>query len=175
MSDSKETPSTEAPESKSGKPDFTPPASQADLDAIIKERVARERKKFEDYDDLKAKASRLDQIEEANKSEVEKAIARAEQAETRAVQAESRLLRLEIASTHGISKEDADLFLTATDEDGLTKQAKALAERFKKDESKAEEKDSNDPPRVGFGLPERTEGATDKQDKADTARAFFGL
>lgn len=74
---------------KGGKPDYTPPATQADLDKIIADRLSRQREKhdqeiaerFGDYDELKAKSSRLDEIEEANKTELQKAIDRAETAE----------------------------------------------------------------------------------------------
>lgn len=51
---------------------YTPPASQSDLDRIIADRLSRERAKFADYDDLKAAADRLEQIEQENKSEAEK-------------------------------------------------------------------------------------------------------
>lgn len=44
-------------------PAYTPPASQADLDRIIEQRLARERGKYADYDDLKARAERLDALE----------------------------------------------------------------------------------------------------------------
>lgn len=52
--------------------EYTPPATQADLDRIIADRLSRERAKFADYDDLKAAAGRLEEIEEANKTEAEK-------------------------------------------------------------------------------------------------------
>lgn len=52
---------------------YTPPASQEDLDRIIGERVARERAKYSDYQELKQKATRLQQIEDAGKSEADKA------------------------------------------------------------------------------------------------------
>lgn len=42
---------------------YTPPASQADLDRIIQDRVARERSKYADYDDLKATASQVEQFQ----------------------------------------------------------------------------------------------------------------
>jgi len=48
--------------------------TQADLDRTLGERLSRERAKFADYDDLKAKASRLAELEDANASELEKAI-----------------------------------------------------------------------------------------------------
>jgi hypothetical protein len=52
--------------------------SQADLDRIVSERLAREAKRYADYDDLKAKADALDkaqaEAEEANASELDKAV-----------------------------------------------------------------------------------------------------
>lgn len=47
-------------------------------------------KKFTDYDDLKAKASKLDELEEERKSELEKLQERAEKAEADRTQAEER-------------------------------------------------------------------------------------
>jgi hypothetical protein len=83
-------------------PAFTPPASQADLDRIIGERVARERGKFADYDDLKTKAAEYDKAAEATKSEIQKATERAEAAERRAKDAEVTALRAEVASAKGV-------------------------------------------------------------------------
>ncbi|TLM87215.1 hypothetical protein [Pseudarthrobacter sp. NamE5] len=40
--------------------EFKPPATQADLDRIIQDRVARVKTSFADYDDLKAKAAQVD-------------------------------------------------------------------------------------------------------------------
>ena len=51
--------------------------TQAEMDAIIGERLSRERAKFADYDDLKAKASKFDATEEASKSELQKATEKA--------------------------------------------------------------------------------------------------
>ncbi len=48
--------------------------SQDQLDAIVGERLARERAKYADYEELKAKAAKFDEAEEANKSELEKAV-----------------------------------------------------------------------------------------------------
>jgi hypothetical protein len=55
-------------------PAYTPPATQADFDRVIGERVARERAKYADYDDLKAKADAHDAAVEAARSEHEKAV-----------------------------------------------------------------------------------------------------
>lgn len=70
--------------------------TQAELDRIVQERVARVKAQPPaDYEDLKAKAAKLDQIEEANKTELEKAQARAQEAEEtaqRTVEAANRRL-----------------------------------------------------------------------------------
>lgn len=91
---------------------------QADVDRIVRERVARERAKFADYDDLKSKAGEAKSLEE-----------RLGELEQRAKDAEASALRSNIAAQHGISAEDRDLFLTGTDEATLTAQAKRLGER----------------------------------------------
>lgn len=69
--------------------EFTPITSQADFDRKISERISRERAKFSDYDDLKAKAEKFDQVEEEAKSELEKAQDRATKAENRANELET--------------------------------------------------------------------------------------
>jgi len=92
--------------------------TQADVDRIVKERVQRERAKYADYDDLRTKASEKVTLEE-----------RVADIERQAQAATTRALRAEIANAHGISAEDRDLFLTGTDEETLTAQAKRLAER----------------------------------------------
>lgn len=75
-------------------------------------------------------AQRLAEIENANKSEAEKAAERIAQLEKDAASARAEALRFKVASKHGISDEDADLFLTASDEETLTKQAERLAARY---------------------------------------------
>ena len=47
---------------------FTPITSQEDLDKVIGARLAREREKFADYDDLKAAASKLAEAEARSRS-----------------------------------------------------------------------------------------------------------
>jgi hypothetical protein len=55
--------------------------TQAQVEALIKERVAREQKKFEDYERLKEKAKKWAEYEDAQKTELEKAQERASKAE----------------------------------------------------------------------------------------------
>lgn len=71
-------------------------------------------------------ADRLAALEEANKSEAQKAAERLAEAERRAVEAEARVLRREIALEHSLSREDAALLDAITDEDAM----RALAERL---------------------------------------------
>lgn len=77
---------------------FTPPASQADLDALIAEKVAE----FADYDELKGKAAKFDEAEAANKTELQRAQEAAEAAEKRATAAETKALRADVASAKGV-------------------------------------------------------------------------
>src|SRR5688500_18688129 len=74
--------------------------TQADLDRIVQDRIARERAKFEGFDDLKAEASEFDKLQEANQSELEKAQKRAEKAEQDAAKireaANKRLIQAEV-------------------------------------------------------------------------------
>lgn len=107
--------------------EFKAITSQDELNRIIGERVRRA--KPADYDDLKAKAGRLDQIEQANKSEAEKLTEARAAAERERDDARAEALRLRIATKNGISDEDADLFLTGKDEETLTRQAQRLAGR----------------------------------------------
>ncbi|MEQ8834281.1 MAG: hypothetical protein RIB67_07525 [Miltoncostaeaceae bacterium] len=56
--------------------------SQADVDRIVEQRLARERGKYSDYDEVKARAAKLDEIEEAQKSDIERERAAREKAES---------------------------------------------------------------------------------------------
>lgn len=47
--------------------------SQADFDRAIQDRLNRQKAQFKDYDDFKAKAAKYDELEEQNKTELEKA------------------------------------------------------------------------------------------------------
>lgn len=81
---------------------YTPPATQADLDRIIEARLARERTKFDGFDEFKAKAEKFDAAEAANKTELQKSQDAANAAEKRAGDAEAKLLRAEVASEKGV-------------------------------------------------------------------------
>lgn len=74
-------------------------------------------------------AKRLAEIEESQKSEQQKLTDAKTAAEEEAAKAKAEALRWRIAAKHKISDDDAELFLTGTDEETLERQAKALAER----------------------------------------------
>lgn len=74
-------------------------------------------------------AKRLAEIEQANKTDAEKAAERIAELQKEAESAKAETLRFKAAARFGISDEDADLFLTGTDEATLTRQAERLAER----------------------------------------------
>ena len=68
------------------------------MDKIVSERIARERGKFADYNDLKAKAAKFDEIEAQNATELEKATKKAAD-EARAemsTKTNARLIRAEV-------------------------------------------------------------------------------
>jgi len=73
------------------------------------------------------KATELDQIKHAQMSELEKAQAAMQTATQEAAAAKAEALRWRIAAKHGISDEDAETFLTAGDEESLTRQAERLS------------------------------------------------
>lgn len=51
--------------------------TQQELDSIIADRLTRERSKYADYDALKEKAAKFDEIDQANKTELQKATEKA--------------------------------------------------------------------------------------------------
>lgn len=92
---------------------FTPITSQEDLDKVIGARLAREREKFADYDDLKAAASKLADAE-ARLSQID-------------AQAALDKIRNDVAKEAGVP---ADLLRGST-KDELATHASALAEALK--------------------------------------------
>lgn len=129
---------------------------QSEVDKIVAKVRAEERRKaterFKDYDELKVKAGEKQTLEE-----------RIAEMEQRTAQAVATALRSDIAAEFGISKEDRDLFLTATDEDTLRAQAKRLADRDA-------DRKKNPPPVSKEGT---VTDPTDNQDR-EFARQLFG-
>jgi hypothetical protein len=79
--------------------------------------------------DLKGKAARLSEIEEASKSEAEKTADRIAKAEAEAASVPAKVadaLKAYLVAQNEISEEDSELFLTATDPEVLIKQVTRL-------------------------------------------------
>lgn len=79
-------------------PAFTAITSAEALDQLL----AAERAKYADYDQLKSKASEFDKVQDAQKTETQKATERAEQA---LAAAQSQALRAEVAAATGLPAE----------------------------------------------------------------------
>lgn len=79
--------------------------------------------------ELKARTKRLDEIEEASKTEAEKTADRIAKAEAEAETVPAKVagaLKEHLAGIHGFEPEDVELFLTATDPELLLKQVTRL-------------------------------------------------
>lgn len=128
-----------------------------EVNRIVKERLERERKKYADYDEIKAEYERLKKVEEERKqaemtelerlqaklAELEKQAAEAEQAKAQTLEtANKRLIKSEfkiIAKELGVRSEAledafvlADLSAVEVDEDGNVKGVKEAVESLKK-------------------------------------------
>lgn len=78
---------------------------------------------------MAALQKQLDEINAANLTDLERAQKAAQDAQATAEAATKEALRLRVAAKHGISDEDADLFLTGSDAETIERQAAALAAR----------------------------------------------
>lgn len=98
MPDTIDTPTQGAPAERT----FT----QAEMDAIIGDRLKRERAKYADYDDVKAKAAQFDAAQEAAKSDLEKAVEERDKLRAQLEQLESERTRqqqvAQAAAAHGV-------------------------------------------------------------------------
>lgn len=103
------------------------PLSQADVDRIVQQRLAREREKFADYDDVKAKAAELDKIREAEKTDLEKLQGQYEELLGKHSQTEHRLRITRAAAKHGLSEDAAAFLHGETDEEVDAAAAKLAA------------------------------------------------
>lgn len=100
------------------------------FDAEYVEKLRKEAAKYRTEAKANADAAkRLADIEESKKSEVEKAAEKAAAAEAERDAARAEVIRFRVAAKYGISDEDADLFLTGTDEESLVRQAERLSDR----------------------------------------------
>lgn len=103
--------------------------TQADLDRIVAERLAREKAKFSDYDDLKAQAGKLAEIEDANKSELDKLREEYDALKGTVAATEAKAMRAEVAMAKGLTAAQAKRLVGTTLEE-LEADADEIAEAF---------------------------------------------
>lgn len=91
--------------------------TQADVDRIVKERVQREKAKYADYEELKAKAGSATTLEE-----------RVAEIERTAKDSEARALRAEVANAKGLTPTQAKRLVGVTKEELEADAAELLAD-----------------------------------------------
>ena len=100
--------------------------TQTELDAIVRDRLQRERNKYADYEAYKEKAEKFDAAEEAQKTELQKATERATALETELNTLkranEIRVIRDQVAKETGVPA----TLLTADTEEACKEQAEAI-------------------------------------------------
>lgn len=125
--------------------DFKPITTQDELDAVLKDRIAREAAKYSDYETLKAAKKELDELKgkkldeklsalQADYDKAKSTLADHEkivtELTTRATKAEHSLKQREIAQANGIPYELADR-IGGTTEEEMKKDAETLAKFVK--------------------------------------------
>lgn len=102
--------------------------TQEEVNKVVQERLGKERAKFEDYDSLKEKAAKFDEMQEASKSELQKAQEKAAKLEAQITsmkkEAEVTAMRLKVANEKGVP---ADLLSGETEEACQAQAEKLLA------------------------------------------------
>lgn len=118
---------------------------------------------------LRGRSEKLAEIEDANKTEIQRATEAATAAEQRAVEAEARALRREVALEVGLSKDDAAYLDALTDEDAM----RALAGRLAAAADLKQE--SQVPPRPGFHMDQTGRESTAQPNSDELARSILGI
>lgn len=134
--------------------EFQAITSQEEFDKAIQARIARERAKFQDYDQLKADAAELHKFRESQKTEAQKASEALAAAQKIAAEAEAKVLRRDIALEHKLGPEDAALLDNITDEAAM----RSLAARLASEEPKGARSPKPDPNQGGKGGSAATTG-----------------
>jgi len=136
-----------------------PPAQEAPVETVEPAEVdwkAKAREWERRAKENKTAADELASIRESQKSESEKTAERLAEAERKASEAEARAIRREVALEHSLSKDDAALLDTITDEDAMRRLAARLSA------AASDRKNQNPVPREG----------TNPRPKPDERRAF---
>ena len=100
---------------------------QAAVDRIVADRLAREKAKFADYEDVKAKAARYDEYQASQQTDLEKLQGQYEELLGKTSRTEQELRITRAASKHGLSAEAAAFLHGETDEEVDAAAAKLAA------------------------------------------------
>jgi len=121
--------------------------TQEEVNSIVQERLFKERKKYEGFDEIKAKADKFDEMEEASKTELQKANDKVKNLETElnALKAENEVkaIREKVSQATSIP---TNLLTGATEEECL---AQAQAIRAFANPSYPEVKDAGEVVNIG--------------------------
>lgn len=100
--------------------------TQDDVNRIVQSRIVEVKNKYADYDDLKAKATKFDELEEAEKTELQKATEKADalQAQLDQITKSNKVrdLRMKVSKETGVPYD----LLSGDDEESCKTQAEAI-------------------------------------------------
>ncbi|MEU8264922.1 DUF4355 domain-containing protein [Micromonospora sp. NPDC048999] len=130
--------------------------TQADVDRIVRERLARDREKYADYDDLRAKAAEADK----SKSALDKLVEKVSGLEDRAAKAERRALITEVASAKGLTAAQAKRLAGETREE-LERDADELLAAFRPADKDGKDGKDADGGKDGAGDGKDSDGGKD--------------
>ena len=138
--------------------------TQEQVDSIVEGRLAREFKKYADYEELKTKAAEFDKQKEAEKSELQKATEKSEKLEAELNQLkradELRGIRSKVSEETGVPA----TLLTGEDEDACKQQAEEILKFAKPEYPSIKKTETKVKPKAG-GSPEYMR---------EFAKEFFG-
>ena len=107
--------------------------TQAEVDEIVKKRLSRVKAEPADYAELKEKAAKLDELEDANKTELQKATEQLEKLKAEVAKrdklAELDKLKAQVSKDTGVPAE----LIAGNTEDEMSEWAKKIAEFAKRD------------------------------------------
>lgn len=112
--------------------EFQAITSQEDFDKAIQSRIARERAKFADYEQVKADAAELASIRDAQKTAEQKQAEELATAQAQIAELTAARARAEVAAAKGVPPE----LLTGSNQEELEASAEALI-KFKADSNRA--------------------------------------
>lgn len=103
--------------------------NQADVDRIVQERLAKEKAKYADYDELKAKAAKADEDAASSKTDLEKLTEQIEGLKKAQADSDLKALRAEVAVAKGLTAAQAKRLAGNSRED-LEADADEILEAF---------------------------------------------